>query len=89
MCIIIFVMKDLLEALKGQQVEVVYNGLIYRGRLSGASEREIYLETSEERLSLPMEHVSSVQRASGGTGFEGYTENSADRFRDFSGEGGS
>lgn len=56
-------MMDELETLKGQQVEVVYNGLIYRGELAGASEDEVYLKTIMDWVSLPMEGITQVRKA--------------------------
>lgn len=71
-----FPMQDSLQLLKGQQVEVVYNGMIYKGRLTGASGQEIYLETSEQRVSLPMEGITDVRRASKSRLFRGLEESS-------------
>lgn len=56
-------MLDELESLKGQQVEVVYNTLIYRGELAGASEDEIYLKTAMEWITLPMEGITLIRKA--------------------------
>ena len=56
-------MRDDLEALKGQQVEVIYHGLVYKGRLVGTTENEIDLQTREQWISLPMEGITSVKRA--------------------------
>ena len=56
-------MQDELESLKGQQVEVMYNGLIYRGRLMGASEETIDLQTQEQWIALPIEGITSVRKA--------------------------
>jgi hypothetical protein len=56
-------MKDELEALRGQQVEVIYNGLIYKGLLVGATEETIDLQTREQWIALPMEGVTSVKKA--------------------------
>jgi hypothetical protein len=56
-------MLDELESLKGQQVEVVYNILIYRGELAGASEDEIYLKTAMEWITLPMEGITLIRKA--------------------------
>ncbi len=55
-------MMDELESLKGQQVEVSYNGMIYRGELSGASESEIYLKTSSDWVTLPMSGITTVKK---------------------------
>jgi hypothetical protein len=56
-------MLDELESLKGQQVEVVYNTLIYCGELAGASEDEIYLKTAMEWITLPMEGITLIRKA--------------------------
>lgn len=54
---------DYLEQLRGKQVCVTYEGLVYQGTLVGASESEIYLKTSTEWVSLPMEGISDVKSA--------------------------
>jgi hypothetical protein len=56
-------MMDELESLKGQQVVVIYNTLIYRGELAGASEDEIYLKTPMDWVTLPMEGITQVRKA--------------------------
>jgi hypothetical protein len=56
-------MQDELELLKGQQVEVMYNGLLYRGCLVGASEETIDLQTQEQWIALPIEGITSVRKA--------------------------
>ncbi len=56
-------MLDELESLKGQQVEVVYNALIYRGELAGASEDEVYLKTAMDWVTLPMEGITQIRKA--------------------------
>jgi len=56
-------MRDELEILKGQQVEVIYNGFIYKGLLVGATEETIDLQTREQWIALPMEGVTSVKKA--------------------------
>lgn len=53
---------DELEKLKGQSVEVTYNNTVYRGLLAGASETEIYLQTSMDWVSLPMNGVTQVKK---------------------------
>jgi len=55
-------MKDELESLKGRQVEVVYNGIVYRGVLMGATEDEINLQTLTDWVMLPMEGISAVRQ---------------------------
>jgi len=56
-------MRDELETLKGQQVEVVYHGIIYRGLLVGASEEMVDLQTREQWIALPMEGITLVRKA--------------------------
>lgn len=56
---------DQLQMLQGKQVEVVYQGIIYRGKLVGASEGEVYLQTVNDWVTLPMEDVTDVREASG------------------------
>jgi hypothetical protein len=54
---------DQLERLKGQSVEVVYNTIIYRGVLIGASEEEVFLQTPMQWVSLPLEGITEVRKA--------------------------
>ncbi len=56
-------MRDELETLKGQQVEVTYNGLTYKGLLVGASEETLDLQTREQWIALPLEGITSVKKA--------------------------
>jgi hypothetical protein len=56
-------MKDQLEALKGQQVEIIYNGIVYRGLLVGATEDEVNLQTLTDWVMLPMEGITTVRKA--------------------------
>jgi hypothetical protein len=56
-------MMDELERLKGRSVEVVYNDIVYRGRLVGASEEELYLQTQMDWLTLPLMEVQQVRPA--------------------------
>jgi hypothetical protein len=56
-------MKDELEALKGQQVEVIYNGVVYRGLLIGATEDEVNLQTVTDWVMLPMDGITTVRQA--------------------------
>ena len=62
-------MRDELEALKGQQVEVMYHGLVYKGRLIGTTEHEVDLQTREQWISLPMVGITSVRKAEEGGKF--------------------
>lgn len=52
---------DQLQLLEGKQVEVVYEGMIYRGKLVGASESEVYLQTLNDWVTLPMEGITDVR----------------------------
>jgi len=56
-------MMDELQSFMGQQVEVIYNTLTYRGELAGASEDEIFLKTAADWVSLPMEGITQVRKA--------------------------
>lgn len=56
-------MKDELETLKGQQVEIVYNGVLYKGKLIGATEDEINLQTITDWVMLPMDGITTVRKA--------------------------
>ncbi len=56
-------MRDELEMFKGQQVEIIYNGLVYKGLLVGASEETVDLQTREQWIALPMEGITSVKKA--------------------------
>ena len=56
-------MKDELESLKGQQVEVIYNGITYRGLLVGATEDEVNLQTLTDWVMLPMIGITTVRKA--------------------------
>ena len=60
---------DELETLKGKTVAVLYNGLTYQGTLTGASEDEVFLQTSTEWLSLPMEGITELQEVQPRGGF--------------------
>jgi hypothetical protein len=54
---------DFLEQLRGKEVMVSYEGILYCGILVGASESEIYLQTSIEWITLPMDGVTEVRPA--------------------------
>lgn len=56
-------MFDELTQLQGREVEVVYEGIIYRGRLVGADESELYLLTPGGSFNLPLENITSVRPA--------------------------
>ncbi|MFQ5780209.1 MAG: hypothetical protein ACE5HN_05420 [Nitrospiria bacterium] len=54
---------DYLHSLQGKNVEVVYNGIMYKGRLAGASEGEVHLQTLNDWIVLPMENITEVHEA--------------------------
>ncbi len=54
---------DGLTALQGREVEVMYEGMAYRGRLVGADETDLYLVTSAGSFTLPLTSISSVRAA--------------------------
>jgi hypothetical protein len=55
------VFRDRLLALKGSLVDVMANGLRYRGTLVGADEEEIYLRGEMRYIVIALDRVSSVQ----------------------------
>jgi hypothetical protein len=56
-------MRDGLENLMGQKVEVIYGGIVYQGVLMAASDDEIHLQTVMEWISLPLEGIAAVKKA--------------------------
>ncbi len=54
-------MRDEIEMLKGQTVEVMANGLLYKGVLIGASDEAISLQTPMQWLEIPMEQITSLR----------------------------
>jgi len=56
-------LKDSMELLRGQVVEVVYNSIVYRGTLQGADENDIYLQTPTDWVTLPLEGISDIRKA--------------------------
>jgi hypothetical protein len=54
---------DELESLKGQTVEIIYNGILYRGTLVGVSEDEIFVQTPEQWISLPLQELTEIRKA--------------------------
>ena len=56
-------MKDEIELLRGQQVEVMANGILYKGTLLGASEDALNLQTPQQWIELPMDQISSLRRS--------------------------
>ena len=56
-------MSDELVTLQGREVEVVYEGMVYRGRLVGADETDLYLVTPAGSCTLPLSGINSVRAA--------------------------
>jgi hypothetical protein len=54
---------DELTPLHDREVEVMYEGLLYRGRLIGADETDLYLVTTAGSFTLPLASISSVRAA--------------------------
>ncbi len=54
---------DELTTLRDREVEVMYEGVVYRGRLVGADETDLYLVTSAGSVTLPLTSISSVRAA--------------------------
>lgn len=55
--------QDDLTALRDREVEVTYEGVLYRGRLIGADETDLYLVTTAGSFTLPLASISSVRAA--------------------------
>ncbi|MEW6683324.1 MAG: hypothetical protein AB1451_10450 [Nitrospirota bacterium] len=55
--------QDDLTALRDREVEVIYEGVLYRGRLVGADETDLYLVTTAGSVTLPLAGISSVRAA--------------------------
>ncbi|MFI5303781.1 MAG: hypothetical protein ACHQYP_03190 [Nitrospiria bacterium] len=51
-------LKDDIEAHRGQNVQIMANGILFEGILIGASDETISLQTPLQWLELPMEQVS-------------------------------
>lgn len=54
---------DELTALHDREVEVMYEGVLYRGRLIGADETDLYLVTTAGSFTLPLTGIASVRAA--------------------------
>ncbi len=52
---------DSLQQLQGKNVEVIYQGIVYKGKLLGAGEAEVYLQTPSGRVTLPMSGITTVR----------------------------
>ncbi|MFQ5580383.1 MAG: hypothetical protein ACE5FZ_07205 [Nitrospiria bacterium] len=57
---------DYLYSLQGKNVSLVYNGIVYKGKLVGAGEDEIHLQTLNDWLTLPMDNISDLHEAPDG-----------------------
>jgi len=55
--------QDELTTLRDREVEVTYEGVLYRGRLVGADETDLYLVTTAGSYTLPLASISSVRAA--------------------------
>ena len=44
-------------------MEVIYNGIVYRGLLIGATEDEVNLQTLTDWVMLPMDGITTVRSA--------------------------
>lgn len=55
--------SDELTTLQDRDVEVMYEGVLYRGRLIGADETDLYLVTTGGSFTLPLASISSVRAA--------------------------
>ncbi len=56
-------LRDQFEQLKDQEVEINCNGIVYKGRLVGASEDEVHLQTPGQFLTIRMTGVSLVKKS--------------------------
>jgi hypothetical protein len=54
---------DLLKKLEGKEVEVVSQGIVYKGKLMGASENEVYLQGLNDWIALPMQDITDVRES--------------------------
>ena len=52
-----------IQSMIGKEVEVIANGMIYRGVLIEVSDVEVHLKTSMQWVSLPASSVSALKLA--------------------------
>ncbi len=52
---------DQLQKLQGKAVTLSYEGMRYTGKLLGADETQIYLQTRSGHVALPLSGVSDVR----------------------------
>jgi len=57
---------DYLQSLQGRNVTVIYNGTVYTGKLVGASEHEVHLQTMNDLMTLPMADITDIRVEQGG-----------------------
>jgi hypothetical protein len=57
-------MRDEIDLLKGQNVEMMANGLLYTGVLIEASEESISLQTSMQWMEIPMDQIAWIRGSS-------------------------
>ena len=55
------VSKNTFENMKNKIVDVIADGILYRGVLIGADEKDLYLKSSTRWIVLPMEKVTSIR----------------------------
>ncbi len=53
-------MEDI-QQLIGQEVELTYLGINYKGKLIGAGASEVYLQTLTNQVELPLSGVTKIQ----------------------------
>jgi hypothetical protein len=54
-------MTGSLYELKGNRVEVLFQGLAYTGKLIGFGETDVYLQTLSHRVVLPMSGITEIR----------------------------
>ncbi len=54
-----------LMSLKGKEVEVDYNGSLYKGILTDVGDEEIYLKLGDSWIALPLYEVGNIKPVSG------------------------
>jgi len=54
-------MMHTLQGLEGKTVEIIYQSLVYKGRLIGVGESEVHLQTLSRRVVLPMSGITAIR----------------------------
>ena len=54
-------MNNQLQILKGKAVEVDFHGTLYKGTLMDTSEDEVFLNTGNSLIALPLMEVSDIR----------------------------